>query len=477
MTSQELLYSVLHLAFQGKLIPQNKDEIVTDRTSFILEDAPFDVPDSWRWNKIGKCCDMYTGNSISESEKKTKYEGKEEGYDYIGTKDVSFEHVICYNNGVKIPYDTEFKIAYKDAILMCIEGGSAGRKIAILDRDVCFGNKLCMFRTSTVLNTYLFYYLQSSEFKKSFMDNMTGIIGGVSIKKLKDILLPVPPLAEQNRIVAKIEELLPLIADYEQAWTKLEDFNMRFPSDMQKSILQLAIQGKLVPQVASEGTGEDLYKQIQEEKAKLIKNNKIKKEKPLAEITEDEVPFEIPKNWEWVRLGNLIQFQGGYAYKSNSYVLCSDNQVIRLGNVKPNSLLLDVKQVFIPNDIADSTEDYRIIENDILVTMTGTRKKRDYFFTLAVKAKDLENRRLYLNQRVGCLRPIGNISVSYLVYVLQSENIKDLIFATETGTANQGNIGSEDMKRVILIPLPPLAEQKRIVEKLEELLPLCERLK
>jgi type I restriction enzyme S subunit len=101
---------------------------------------------------------MYTGNSIAESEKSAKYAGLAEGYDYIATKDVSFEQKIEYDNGVRIPFDSTFKRAYKDSVLMCIEGGSAGRKIGILDRDVCFGNKLCMFRADKVLNTYLFYY-------------------------------------------------------------------------------------------------------------------------------------------------------------------------------------------------------------------------------------------------------------------------------------------------------------------------------
>lgn len=472
MTPQELKNSIFHLAFQGKLVPQDKTELITDDNSFSPVDAPFDVPDSWRWNVIGKCCDMYTGNSISESEKKAKYIGLLDGYDYIGTKDVSFEHAINYDNGVKIPYNTDFRIAYKDAILMCIEGGSAGRKIAILDRDVCFGNKLCMFKAQSVLNTFLYYYLQSNEYKKAFMNNMTGIIGGVSIRKLKGILIPIPPLAEQKRIVEKIEEILPLIDNYEQAWITLEKLNRRFPEDIQKSIIQTAIQGKLVHQDAKEGTGEELYRQIQEQKAK-----RFKKEKTLPEIIEDEIPFEIPTSWKWVRLGDIVQFQGGYAYKSTSYITSSENQVVRLGNVKLNKLLLDIKQVYIPDAIANATEDYLIRENDILVTMTGTRKKRDYFFTLKVSQNDIKDRKLYLNQRVGCLRAIGIINVSYLLFVLQSEAIKDLIFAKETGTANQGNIGSEDMKNCILIPLPPLAEQTRIVTKLEELLRICDSLR
>ena len=122
--------------------------------------------------------------------------------------------------------------------------------------------------------------------------------------------LPLPPVAEQKRIVAKIEELLPYIDHYEKAWNRLEDFNRRFPADMQKSILQMAIQGKLVEQRPEEGTGEELYRQIQAEKQALIKAGKIKKEKPLPEIAEDEVPFEIPEGWKWVRLSQIISVLG-----------------------------------------------------------------------------------------------------------------------------------------------------------------------
>ena len=220
--------SILQMAFEGRLVPQNDSEEQVGPSETISNlfgpanvSGPFDIQDSWHWSTLGGCCEMYTGNSISENEKKAKYQGREEGYDYIGTKDVSFNHDINYNNGIKIPFDNNFKIAHRNSVLMCIEGGSAGKKIAILDHDVCFGNKLCMFKANAVINTYLYYWLQSTEFKKAFTVNMTGIIGGVSIKKLKSLPIPLPPLEEQKRIVAKIEELMPLVDRYKKAWSAI----------------------------------------------------------------------------------------------------------------------------------------------------------------------------------------------------------------------------------------------------------------
>lgn len=130
---------------------------------------------------------------------------------------------------------------------------------------------------------------------------------------------------------------------------------------------------------------------------------------------------------------------------------------------------MDNKQVFLSETIAEITQDYKIRENDILITMTGTRGKRDYFFSVLITEKDLKKREIFLNQRVGCLRANKNICVTFLLTALQSEIIKDMIFAKETGTANQGNIGLEDVKNYILIPIPPLAEQKRIVDKINEI--------
>ena len=461
MTPQELRDSILQLAIQGQLAEQNVSETVTSEEGFLLEEPLFDLPPNWQWQTLGKCCTMYTGNSISEEEKNAKYKGQKAGFDYIGTKDISFHHTISYDNGVRIPFQNDFKRAFSGSILMCIEGGSAGRKIAILNRDVCFGNKLCMFRGITVLNKYLFYFLQSPAFRKTFLGNLAGIIGGVSIKKLKNILLPVPPKAEQVRIVAKIEELLPLIDRYEQAWNRLEDFNNRFPIDMQKSILQWAIQGKLVEQRPEEGTGEELYQLIQAEKKRLIKEGKIKREKPLPEITEEEKPFDIPESWEWVRVCSLgITQTGNTPSKTHLEYQGNDIPFITPGDILNDDINYGNQSLSIAGmRVARICEAGSILQ----VCIGGSIGK-----------VALTRKRVTFNQQINAITPIFCDS-RYIYYAMRSyyfiKLMKEKAGGTATPIINRGIWGT------LLISLPPLAEQKRIVAKLEELLPLCERLK
>ena len=174
----------------------------------ITEQIPFETPKNWVWTRLSHIANIYTGNSISETEKKSKFTDVIGRY-YIGTKDVDFNNRLIYDNGIAIPkqYEPDFKLAPNNSILMCIEGGSAGRKIAILNQDVCFGNKLCCFSPFVGIGKYMYYYLQSPSFFELFNLNKTGIIGGVSIAKVKEILIPLPPIKEQQRIVAQIEKL------------------------------------------------------------------------------------------------------------------------------------------------------------------------------------------------------------------------------------------------------------------------------
>jgi type I restriction enzyme S subunit len=480
MTPEQLKTSILKAAFDGKLVEQNRNdekvEVLLSRVNEtqkkaikegkIKKNTKFaevkddeihsELPLSWSYIKLGEISQLVDGEKIKGTE-----------YNYLEVK---------YLRGKTEPKKmTEGKYAPKGEKVILVDGENSG-EVFELPEDGYLGSTFKVLYICPEM--YVDYVLKFFELKRS---ELRGNKKGAAIPHLdKELLfnyvLPVPPIEEQHRIVAKIEELLPYVDRYAASWEKLEHFNAKFPEDMRKSILQYAIQGKLVEQRPEEGTAEELYQQIQSEKQKLIKEGKIKKEKPLAEIAESEIPFDIPESWKWVRLGEIINFQGGYAFKSDTYVPSSNNQVIRLGNVKDNNLLTHSKEVFISDELAKIAEDYQIKVDDILVTMTGTRRKKDYFFTLVVKSNDLMERKLYLNQRVGCFRAMSGIDVEYLLVVLQTSSIKDIIFLHETGTANQGNLGSEDMKQFVYIPLPPIAEQHRIVAKIEELLPYCDRL-
>ena len=250
------------------------------------------------------------------------------------------------------------------------------------------------------------------------------------------------------------------------------------------SILQWAIQGKLVPQDPNDEPASVLLDKIRQEKERLIKEKKIKRDKNASIIyrgednsyyekilatgevkcIDEEIPFEIPQGWEWCRLHDIIIFIGGYAYDSHSFLEKSEYQVLRLGNIKNDAINKSVNPVFIDEILAQNTVRFRCLKNDILVTMTGTRKKRDYFYTVLI---DTDHSNMYFNQRVGCLRAIYSPIALWLNKVLKAESILHQVFQYETGTANQGNLGATNIMNT-LIPLPPVTEQSRIVRRLEE---------
>ena len=247
----QLKKSILQYAIQGKLVVQNpedepagellkrineeKEQLIKDgkikrdkNTSIIFkgddnkyyeklgksvvditDDLPFEIPNSWQWCRLSNIANLYTGNSINETEKKTQYTDVA-GTEYIATKDVWFDNSIDYKNGIAIPdkYIEDFRIASANSVLMCIEGGSAGRKIGILSQDVCFGNKLCCFSPYVDISEFIFYYLQSPLFFEIFSSNKNGIIGGVSVNNLKQLFIPLPPYEEIKRIVEKIKQIL-----------------------------------------------------------------------------------------------------------------------------------------------------------------------------------------------------------------------------------------------------------------------------
>ena len=224
-----------------------------------IEEQPYKIPDSWVWVRLGDIYNLFTGNSIPESEKTTKYINLSNGYKYIATKDVAYNGEINYENGVIIPYNEEkFKVAKANSSLLCIEGGSAGRKAGIVDRDVCFVNKLCCFESNSNLESkIIYYYIKSENFLSLFRESMNGLIGGVSLNNLKRMEFPLPPLEEQQEIVRILDEVL----ENENKVKELLELEERIDI-LEKSILNKAFKGELGTQNNSDESAIELLKSI-----------------------------------------------------------------------------------------------------------------------------------------------------------------------------------------------------------------------
>lgn len=267
-----------------------------------------------------------------------------------------------------------------------------------------------------------------------------GVIPGIDRGSVLQLSFPLPPLAEQNRIVAQIEELLPYIDRYAAAYKKLEQFNAKFPEDMKKSILQYAIQGKLVEQRPEEGTGEGLYQQIQEEKKRLIKEGKIKKEKPLPEIAEDEIPFDIPESWKWVRLSQLVSVLNGDRgknYPAKSTLSHKGIPFISALNLDGKSVIEDDNLLCLSEKQYEKLGNGKLVRDDIVVCIRGSLGKHGrYPFDKGAIASSLVILRLFINE---------SITAEFLMMYLDTPLFFTEIRRYDNGIA-QPNLAAKSMK-------------------------------
>ena len=483
MTPQELKNSILQLAIQGKLVEQRPEEgtaeelfaqIQEEKQRLIKEgkikkekplpeitedEKPFDIPESWKWVRLGELFQHNTGKALNSTNRMGVC------LKYITTSNLYWNRFELENLREMFFVDSEIEkcTVQKGDLLVC-EGGDIGRAaIWQNDETICIQNHIHRLRAFSRVCTEFFYYLFYL-YKHAGWIGGKGIgIQGLSSKAIHVIVFPLPPLAEQKRIVAKIEELLPYIDRYEQAWSKLEQFNSRFPEDMKKSLLQYAIQGKLVEQRPEEGTAEELFAQIQAEKQRLIKDGKIKKEKPLPEITESETPFDIPESWKWVRVSDVIDVRDG-THDTPKYVL-KGIPLVTSKNLVSGKIDFDTTKLISEEDAVTINMRSEVNTGDILFAMIGTIGN-----PVLVK-KDRE----FCIKNMALFKPIDNhlFDMSYLLLFLQKEQEQ----MKKNASGGVQSFVSLKFLRNYLLPLPPLAEQKRIVEKLEQLLPLCERLK
>lgn len=449
MTPQELKNSILQLAIQGKLVEPNIRDFPVDLSAIKqkkTDEYEFELPDNWRLAHL---------ESITKNIPSKKYQILESQV----LADGRFP-VISQSKAYSIGFSNEAdKVYHHDRPVIIFGDHTSEVKFVEFDFVVgADGVKIFEPIDDIIVGKFLFYIFQ-------FYSRDLSKIGGYSrhYKYIKNKPFPLPPLAEQKRIVAKIEELLPYIDHYEQAWSKLEQFNSRFPEDMKKSLLQYAIQGKLVEQRPEEGTAEELFTQIQEEKQRLIAEKKIKKEKPLPEITEDEKPFDIPESWKWVRLLDVCKTVADGDHQAPPQVP-SGIPFLVISNISKGNLDFSNTR-YVTQEYFDSLAYDRIAEsNDILFSVAGS-----YGIPVIVDCEQ----KFCFQRHIALIK--GMININYLWLLLGSPVVKAQCDKVATGTA-QKTVGLKSLKSIV-VPLPPLVEQKRIVEKLEQLLPLCERLK
>ena len=487
MKADTLKKSILQYAMQGKLVPQDpndepasellkrikaeKDQLIKDGkikkekplSPITQDEIPYDLPQGWQWVRLGELGITTTGTTPSTN-KPEFFGGK---YSFVKPADITNSGKIIYNkqtlsdlgikNGRFIP---------KNSILMVCIGGSIG-KVGFTQKD-CSCNQQINAITPFIddLANYIFIALISPYFfNKVLSVAPQTTLPIISKGKWESLIIPLPPLAEQKRIVEKLEEILPLIDEYGKNEEILSEMNQKLPKQIRRSILQYAVQGKLVPQDPQDEPASELLKRIKAEKEQLIKEGKIKKEKPLPPITQDEIPYDLPQGWQWVRLGSICSI--------NPRNIADDDTnagFIPMSQIKDgynNEHSFEIKKW---KDIKKGFTHFK--NGDIVIAkITPCFQNRK-----SAIIKNLPNDIGAGTTELHVIREDTSILLKkYLLLIFKTELFIKNGIKNFTGTAGQQRIGKDFIVNY-LIPLPPLAEQKRIVVKVEELLNLVNKL-
>ena len=427
----------------------------------IADEVPFEIPESWEWVRLGNIFQHNTGKALNASNRTGSL------LPYITTSNLYWDRFELGN--LREMYFSENEIekctATKGDLLVC-EGGDIGRAaIWMFDEDIRIQNHIHKLRSYTEVCTEFFYSLFYL-YKHAGWIGGKGIgIQGLSANALHALLFPLPPLSEQKRIVSKIKESEPLMEKYADVEKYLDKLNTEFPDQLRKSILQEAVQGKLVPQDPTDEPVSVLLERIRAEKQHLVKEGKIKKDKHESVIfrrdnshyekldgiercIDDEIPFEIPKNWKWTRFGQVISLLSGTDFKPEEY---NDKQqgvpyITGASSLSEHGVLIN-----------RWTEVPRVIVNrgDVLLVCKGS----GYGKTVICDIDEA-----HIARQIMAIKKMTTLDMPYIRVFLQAnfEQIK---------SKGQGVIPGIDRNSVLnlLFPLPPLLEQRHIVEKQREL--------
>ena len=446
--------------------------LATGEVKCIDEEVPFEIPKGWEWTRIGNIFNHASGKQQSSSNKAGGTPQK-----FITTSNLYWGYFVLDNVKVMNFTDEEIKTcsATKGDLLVC-EGSAGYGRSAIWneDYDICLQNHVHRLRPCiSGLCEYVYHFMYL--LKES--NNLTSVgtaMPGLSANRLKGLLLPLPPLSEQRRIVTKLAELLSQIDKYSKVQNQLDELNITLKESLKKSILQEAIQGKLVPHLTEDGTAQDLLEQIKTEKQKLVKEGKLKKsalatsvifrgddnkywEKKgtTCECIDEDIPFDIPKSWAWARLETILNTgsarrvhakdwrQAGIPfYRAREIGKLADDGFV------DNELYIDLS---LYEDFSSSGVP---LPNDLMITAVGTLGK-----VYIVKECD---KFYYKDGSVLCLANKYGLCAEYLKMVIESPFFKGQYRQESQGTT----VATLTMVRLqkYFIPIPPLQEQYRIVE-------------
>ncbi len=519
MTGQQLKNSILQMAVQGKLVPQDpndepasvllerirkeKEQLVKEgkikkekNPSYIFrgadnlpyekvgknepvciaDEVPFEIPESWEWVRLGSIGDWGSGATPSRAVPEY-YDGD---IPWLKTGDLNDGYIKYIPESIsKLALEkTSVRLNPTGSILIAMYGATIG-KVGILTFPATTNQACCACLPIEIFNEYLFYFLMSQ--KVAFVkQGEGGAQPNISKEKIVATLMPLPPLAEQYRIVAKIKELFPLVKKYKEAYSAVSSLNNSFPDLLKKSILQEAVQGKLVPQDPSDEPASVLLERIRAEKERLIQEGKIKRDKHesiiyrrdnshyekldgIESCIDDEIPFEIPETWEWIRLGSLFTINPRNNIADDTVIGFIPMPLLKDGFNNSHNyekrLWKDVKNGFT-----------HFTNNDIVIAkITPCFQNRK-----SAVIHDLPNGYGAGTTELHVLRDYTKmLYMPYFLMICKTHSFIQNGMKNFSGTAGQQRVGKDFISNY-LVPLPPVNEQKRIIEKVNIVINSCD---
>lgn len=479
MTAQQLRNSILQQAIQGRLVPQDPNDepasVVIDKSLYkgkisILqeEEYPVEIPSNWCFCRLQDVAITIGGYAFKSDELKGNIGTRVIRISDVTPSGFSNKNIVRYNNNLLLE---QYEV-HEDDILIAMTGGTVGKSLYVdnLPERLLLNQRVAIVRAENIYPLYLDLVIKSpltqdivSERKNSTNDN-------ISMVDIKGFIIPLPPLAEQRRIVAKIEELMPLVEKYGKAQTELDTLNQDLPRRLRQSVLQQAIQGKLVEQDPNDEPASVLLERIRKEKEQLVQEGKLKK-KDLATtpIADGEIPFDIPSGWEWCRLGDLGVFERGNGIKKDETCI-NGYPCVRYGEMYTkyrHNATFDKTFSFTSEKVFNQCR--KAHTGDLFMALTGENKQ-----DIALAAQYIGAEEVAVGGDL-CHFTILRAYALYFVYLINSP-----YFCGQKQFLATGDIIvhiSADKLGSIPIPLPPLAEQRRIVAKIEELFAEIDKLK